>query len=334
MSVKVGSARIDENGNARGGKAGDQTKFEVSTQNWYKHTKGWRVFRAKNKDVAYKIGEAMKMACENDNIGYDQNERNSLYTVASIFDFDISKVQTKCECDCSALVRVCCAYAGIRDISSDFRTVNMPKKLLDTGYFVELKGSKYTDQDAYLGKGDILVTKTSGHTVVVLTNGNKYDSNVSFKDYEPGERIIALGCEGNDVKIMQEYLIELGYNCGKYGADGDFGKDTLTALKKFQTDNKLEPDGEYGPLSFAKMIALIEKNKKDELTVSIINGNCYIRSKANIYGTKLGVAYKGSIYAYAGKTETNGWVSIYYNEEKDIGWVSGKYSKINGGTNK
>ncbi len=42
-TVKLGSARIDENGHATGGKAGDQTGKEVSTQNWYKHNKGWRV---------------------------------------------------------------------------------------------------------------------------------------------------------------------------------------------------------------------------------------------------------------------------------------------------
>ena len=55
MAVKIGSARIDENGNARGGKAGDQTGKEVSTQNWYKHSKGWRVFRAINPEKAAKI---------------------------------------------------------------------------------------------------------------------------------------------------------------------------------------------------------------------------------------------------------------------------------------
>ena len=43
--VIIGSARIDENGKAKGGKAGDQNGREVSTQAWYKHEKGWRVFR-------------------------------------------------------------------------------------------------------------------------------------------------------------------------------------------------------------------------------------------------------------------------------------------------
>ena len=41
MSVKIGSARIDEHGQAHGGAAGDQTGKEVSTQSWYAHTKGW-----------------------------------------------------------------------------------------------------------------------------------------------------------------------------------------------------------------------------------------------------------------------------------------------------
>ena len=32
MSVKLGSARIDENGHAKGGKAGDQTGKEICTR--------------------------------------------------------------------------------------------------------------------------------------------------------------------------------------------------------------------------------------------------------------------------------------------------------------
>ena len=60
MAVKIGSARIDENGRAYNGKAGDQTGNEVSTQNWYLHSKGWRVFRAKNPGVAEKIAICMR----------------------------------------------------------------------------------------------------------------------------------------------------------------------------------------------------------------------------------------------------------------------------------
>ena len=47
MAVIVGSARGDENWNASGGKAGDQTGKEVSTQSWYLDSRGWRVFRCR-----------------------------------------------------------------------------------------------------------------------------------------------------------------------------------------------------------------------------------------------------------------------------------------------
>ena len=76
MAVKIGSARIDENGHAYNGKAGDQTGKEVSTQNWYLHSKGWRVYRAKNPAVAEKIAICMERACSNAAIGYDQYQRS------------------------------------------------------------------------------------------------------------------------------------------------------------------------------------------------------------------------------------------------------------------
>ena len=99
MAVKVGSARIDEHGKARGGQAGDQTGKEVSTQNWYLHSKGWRVYRAKNPSVAEKIARCMEMACKNSKIGYDQDSRNTLYKEAEPFGFDVSKVTKPCETD-------------------------------------------------------------------------------------------------------------------------------------------------------------------------------------------------------------------------------------------
>ena len=171
MSVKIGSARIDENGNARGGRAGDQNGREVSTQSWYKHSKGWRVFRAKDPAVAEKIARDMQWACDNSHIGYDQGQRLTLYDVSKPLGFNCNKVRQNCETDCSALVRVCCAYAGV--MLPNFRTPTEPAALLDSGDFVELKGSKYTDSDKYLKRGDILCTRTQGHTVVVLSDGSK-----------------------------------------------------------------------------------------------------------------------------------------------------------------
>lgn len=107
MAVTIGSARIDENGNAHGGRAGDQSGKEVSTQAWYRHSKGWRVLRCTDEERAEKIARAMQAACDNANIGYDQYQRDTLYNAAKPLGFDPARVDTPCETDCSALVRVC-----------------------------------------------------------------------------------------------------------------------------------------------------------------------------------------------------------------------------------
>ncbi len=45
------------------------------------------------------------------------------------------------------------------------------------------------------------------------------------------------------VKVLQTYLISLGYSCGKCGADGIFGSGTKSAVKAFQKANGCVVDG-------------------------------------------------------------------------------------------
>lgn len=163
--VYFGSARIDENGHALGGVAGDQTGKEVCTQKYYMHDLGWNVLRAKEPQVREAIAQDMEFACANNNIGYDQNQNQTLYQVAKPLGFNCSLVGTPCETDCARLVRICVLYAGVQ--VSDFYTGNEKDALLATDAFV-LVDVKLPEE---LLRGDILVTKTKGHTVVVLTNG-------------------------------------------------------------------------------------------------------------------------------------------------------------------
>ena len=329
MAVKIGSARIDENGKAHGGKAGDQTGKEVSTQNWYLNSKGWRVYRAKNPAVAEKIAQCMERACANSAIGYDQYQRNTLYKEAEKFGFDTAKVTTPVETDCSALVRVCCAFAGILGLPEGFRTGNMPGNLSKAGAFTELTGAKYQEQSTYLGRGDILVTKTSGHTVVVLSNGSKYEGTVYPKEYALGERVLKYGCEGGDVKILQEELLKLGFDLGKWGCDGDFGDCTELALEAFQKKAGIDVDGECGPQTLAALraaLSALEDEKPTGRTVQIGGGNCYIRTAPNTTGKILGVAHNGDKLPYGGETSDGGWLMIEH--EGQNAWVSGKYGKL------
>lgn len=168
--VKIGHASLDERGDISGGKAGDQTGSEVCIRDWY--AKGWtQVCRPKSKEVAEKIASAMEAACKNDLIGYDQNQRTTLYNEAKKVGWDLSKVKVACETDCSALVAVCCNAAGL-SVSKDIYTGNEVAALKQTGAFTVLTAKKYLDSPDYLERGDVLV-KQYAHTAVVLTNGSK-----------------------------------------------------------------------------------------------------------------------------------------------------------------
>lgn len=70
---------------------------------------------------------------------------------------------------------------------------------------------------------------------------------------------LAKGDTGANVAAMQTKLIALGYSCGNYGADGDYGSYTVAAVKSFQKDNKLTADGIYGPLTQKKLEAAYDK---------------------------------------------------------------------------
>ena len=201
MAVLIGSARIDERGKASGGQAGDQTGKEVSTQDWYRHSKRWIVLRPKDGSKAQKIAKAMRSACDNANIGYDQTNNQSLWNLVKDKGFDPAKADKPCETDCARLVRVCCAYAGI--MADDFYTATEATVLMRTGEFIKLTDSKYTDAPDYLGAGDILVTKTKGHTVVVLSNGKYYDGSADEPERARGERNRRDGEDGAAVHAVE-----------------------------------------------------------------------------------------------------------------------------------
>lgn len=82
--------------------------------------------------------------------------------------------------------------------------------------------------------------------------------------YKLGERNLSKGCKGEDVKELQKALIAVGASLTRYGADGDFGDETRTAVKWFQTKYNLSVDGIYGKKSHAKMNEVLSSLEKAE----------------------------------------------------------------------
>lgn len=333
MAVKIGSARSDERGKISGGKAGDQTGREVSTQNWYKHSKGWVVLRCKVPGMAKYIAQAMKIICADDDVGYDQKQNQTLWEYLEKNGFDVKNIKKAVETDCARLVRVCVQWAadmvGLNVTIPDFYTANLASKLVGTGLFEKLTSSKYTDQDDFLEEGMILVTRVKGHTVVVLTNGDRAGATPEpEKVYALGERILRDGCNGADVQELQGYLIQLNYDLGKWGADGDFGDQTELAVLKFQREHDCAADGEVGP----ETLKAIENALEDKLVVDPqyvkFTGDCWLRtepSKAN-NKTKVDVVKKGTVLPYLGQQSEDGWLLVEHKHKKL--WVSGMYSEL------
>ena len=274
MSIVIGSARVDERGKYSGGAAGDQKqtsssndiKGEVSMQEFYVHKKGWIVMRLKSDEYASKVGTNMKSACNNKNLGYDQGNR------LGVIEHGInSKVKT--ECDCSSLVRACIKEATGKD-PGNFNTENEVSVLKKTGLF---KDPISYSSSTTLYEGDVLVTKTKGHTVIVVSGKKRKDeetvkkndtatksnSEYSTKDFikdvqkaigakvdgvageETLSKTITISRSRNRthavVKAIQRRLNALGYNCGT--VDGIVGIKFEAATKLFQIAEGCTVDG-------------------------------------------------------------------------------------------
>ena len=184
MAIVIGSARVDENGKYSGGKAGDQkqksstndTRGEVSMQNFYVHSKGWYIYRLKDAALAAALASTMKAACNNSNIGYSQSQRTGVNSKGT-------KTTTPTNSDCSSLVRQCIKEATGKD-PGNFTTDTEPAALDRTGLF-EARKKYVSATKTPIYNGDVLVTCSKGHTVIVVSGSprSKEDKSKYYPAY-------------------------------------------------------------------------------------------------------------------------------------------------------
>lgn len=135
--------------------------------------------------------------------------------------------------------------------------------------------AKYAESIGVLGIG-LYETDADGHFVHVDTRTKKsfwYGQKQQRRDtfggavQKPVETVKSDVCEvdipvlrsgstGGAVKAMQLLLIHNGYNCGGKGADGLFGKNTLDALMKYQSNYGLTVDGICGSKTWRKLLGI------------------------------------------------------------------------------
>lgn len=253
--VKISNSGSDENGNYKDGKAGDQTGKEWRIRDWYNYP--WNcVLRHPLAEVRACLATLAVKAAENDNIGYDQNQRDSYGKELANAGYDPSKITKPVESDCSKGVidntKAAGYILGIQELQrlTATYTGNMRAAYKAAGFYV-LTESKYLKSSDYLLAGDILLNDAH-HTCTVITNGASSSGTVTLP-------LVKRGSTGAAVEELQEKLNAASYRNKKtLEVDGEFGPLTQSQVIHFQMDRGLDPDGEVGPITWA---ALIEATK-------------------------------------------------------------------------
>jgi hypothetical protein len=176
--IKIGHASISEN-NSVNGTAGDSTGKEVYINDNFDITSLLPnvLLRPKTSVLADASVKACIAGCNNNNIGYSQSGRNTLYNLAKSNGYDLSKVGL-CNTDCSAFMTVCAIAGGSKIAygSNAPTTSNMRTRFKQSGNYTIITDSKHLKMTDYLKRGDILVCEGS-HTVMVLENGNSMEDD-------------------------------------------------------------------------------------------------------------------------------------------------------------
>lgn len=126
------------------------------------------------------------------------------------------------------------------------------------------KDGKRTHIGWYIGGGMVEEEKgtQSGCVLSPLATWDEYgelkDADYTGEIYETFNILpldtLQKGSKGELVKYLQRALDEAGYDVGNI--DGIFGSETLSAVRAFQSDHNLTPDGKVGKLTWAAIKAV------------------------------------------------------------------------------
>ena len=123
----------------------------------------------------------------------------------------------------------------------------------------------------YIGDG-MCIEAQGTRTGVVMSHPSRWDewgelvgvdyTGIRYDTVEVGLRTLRKGDSGADVKTAQALLEAAGYDVGK--VDGIFGSNTLSAVRAFQHDHGLSPDGVVGPLTWTALKATENDDAEDK----------------------------------------------------------------------
>lgn len=143
----------------------------------------------------------------------------------------------------------------------------------------------------------------------------------------PARRTLKRGMEGTDVKEMQQMLLQIGYDLGSYGPDGDFGPATEAAVKAFQINLGIADTGIVDEALWQRLDAIIDNkgDSDDPQPEPVQVGNLTVKDGTWNIRTGPGKEYAIRRTAKGGEklreVIPHGWKPVQM-EDGSIGWIS------------
>jgi peptidoglycan hydrolase-like protein with peptidoglycan-binding domain len=127
-----------------------------------------------------------------------------------------------------------------------------------------------------------------------LLQSNRLSKDPQLRKAAENQPPLTKGLQGTGVAELQDLLADLGYflskSFGKGRADGIYGIETESAVRQFQKDQKLKPDGIAGRMTLARLDDIVLADKRHEVPsiadmtaadLSDRSRTIYTRSKAH-----------------------------------------------------
>lgn len=124
-----------------------------------------------------------------------------------------------------------------------------------TSDLIDNSGNEIREQSYYNYPWDCVLRYTEA---IVIPEPETKKEPESVHEYIPSKEKcyvvmpqLSYGRKGKAVKNLQRLLNANGYSCGE--VDGEFGTQTLSAVKRFQLANNLAADGIVGPATYSTL---------------------------------------------------------------------------------
>lgn len=313
--IRIAQAGADEKYQYRFGEAGDQRKGtpdangcfdgELNVQPWY--NKPWDcVIRPKDPMTADTIATAAHMICLNKNVGYDQNQDETLWEAfEKTLGWNIAAIPhlPLCETDCCRLWDTCARLAGVNMPGQKHLWTGTVRKACEaSGLFEIYHDESYTQHTTHLKRGDMLLQE--GHHVAIVLDSAEAEIGTPYRIWNCVA--CCLRSAGNTGGKILKYL-HPGDIVTLHGwTPSGWGNVTFEGIKGYVSPKYLKP---------AKQVKT--------------TGKVWLRAGAGTNTTGLTVIPYGTTIPWNGNTAKNGsttWYQLTYGGY--TGYSSGLYIKV------